>query len=60
MLIKQARHKPDLIALSATMPAHIVKLASTIGAIRDSSNTPILVGGYLFQSSRGLAAKNGR
>ncbi len=58
-LITQARRKPDLIALSATMPAHIVKLASTIAAIRDSSNIPIIVGGYLFQASRNLAAKLG-
>lgn len=59
MLITQARRKPDLIALSATMPAHIAKLASTIAAIRDSSNIPIIVGGYLFQASRNLAAKLG-
>ncbi len=58
-LISQAPRKPDLIALSATMPAHIVKLASTIAAIRDSSNIPIIVGGYLFQASRSLAAKLG-
>jgi methanogenic corrinoid protein MtbC1 len=59
MLVKETRRKPDLIALSATMPAHIVKLASTIVAIRDSSNIPILVGGYLFQSSRSLASQMG-
>lgn len=58
-LIRQARRKPDLIALSATMPAHIMKLASAIAALRDSCNIPIIVGGYLFQTSRSLAAKLG-
>ncbi len=58
-LLSQAQHKPDLIALSATMPAHMVKLTSTIAAIRDSSNIPIIVGGYLFEGNRSLAAKMG-
>ena len=56
-LIKRAARPPDLIALSATMPEHLPKLASTIDAIRDSSNVPVIVGGYLFDQSPGLAAQ---
>jgi methanogenic corrinoid protein MtbC1 len=58
-LLKKADYTPDLIALSATMPAHISKLASTIAAIRDGSNIPIMVGGYLFHGSAGLATRMG-
>jgi methanogenic corrinoid protein MtbC1 len=58
-LMTQSHRKPDLIALSATMPAHIAKLASTIAAIRDGSNVPVMVGGYLFDGSPGLAARVG-
>ncbi len=58
-LMKQPHCKPDLIVLSATMPAHIAKLASTIAAIRAGSNVPIMVGGYLFHESPGLAARLG-
>jgi len=58
-LMKKADYTPDLIALSATMPAHITKLASTIAAIRDGSNVPIMVGGYLFHESPRLAARLG-
>jgi len=56
-LIRQSPRPPDLIALSATMPAHLPQLASTIEAIRDNSNVPIIVGGYLFDGSPGLAAQ---
>ena len=62
-LIRQARRPPDLIALSATMPAHLSQLASTIAAIREGSNIPVLVpimvGGYLFDGSPSLAARLG-
>ena len=58
-LMTQAPRKPELIALSATMAEHLGKLASTIAAIRDGSNIPILVGGYLFRGSPNLAAKLG-
>lgn len=47
----------DLIALSVTMPAHLSRLAATIDAIRANSNVPIMVGGYLFDGSPGLAAQ---
>ena len=56
-LIIQAPRRPDLIALSATMPEQLVRLGSTITAIRDSSDLPIMVGGYLFEGSLGLAAQ---
>ena len=56
-LIARLRRTPDLIALSATMPSQVVRLASTIAAIRDGSNIPIIVGGYLFHASAGLAEK---
>jgi MerR family transcriptional regulator, light-induced transcriptional regulator len=55
-LIKQTRRPPELIALCATMPERLVQMASTIAAIRDDSNLPIMVGGYLFHESPGLAA----
>lgn len=58
-MIKQGAHPPDLIALSATMPAHLPRLASTIDAICDNSNIPVMVGGYLFDGSPGLAAQLG-
>lgn len=58
-LMMQSHRAPDLIALSAAMPAHIAKLASTIAAIRDRSKVPIMVGGYLFHGSPGLAARLG-
>ena len=58
-MIKHDAHPPDLIALSATMPAHLPRLASTIDAIRDNSNIPVMVGGYLFDGSPGLAAQLG-
>jgi methanogenic corrinoid protein MtbC1 len=58
-LIQQAERPPDLIALSATMPAHLKQLASTIESIRDSSNVPVMVGGYLFNGCPGLAAQLG-
>ena len=56
-LMKEAQ--PDLIALSAAMPNHLVKLASTIDAVRDASNIPIIVGGYLFSGSPDLAERLG-
>ena len=34
-LIRKSNYQPDLIALSATMPAHLTRLTSTIAAIRD-------------------------
>jgi len=58
-LIKHGARKPDLVALSATMPAHLARLAATIATIRDGSNVPIIVGGYLFHGSPGLAAQLG-
>jgi MerR family transcriptional regulator, light-induced transcriptional regulator len=58
-LINQAQHPPDLIALSTTMPVHLAQLASMIAMIRDASNIPIMVGGYLFHGSPGLAARLG-
>jgi MerR family transcriptional regulator, light-induced transcriptional regulator len=58
-LIKRAERPPDLIALSATMPAHLKQLVSTIDSIRDSSNVPVMVGGYLFNGCPGLAAHLG-
>ena len=58
-LLRRTRHQPDLIALPATMPEHLVKLAATIAAIRDGSKIPILVGGYLFHRSPNLAAQLG-
>jgi methanogenic corrinoid protein MtbC1 len=57
MLIRNSNYRPDLIALSATMPAHLTRLTSTIAAIRDGSNLPIMVGGYLFQQSPGLVTR---
>ncbi len=56
-LMKEAR--PDLVALSAAMPTHLAKLASTIDAIRDASHIPIMVGGYLFDGSPDLAEQLG-
>ncbi len=58
-MLSQARRPPQLIALSATMPAHLVKMAFTIAAIREVLKVPIIVGGYLFQGSPGLAARLG-
>ncbi len=58
-LIGEAQRRPDLIALSATMPEHLGQLATTIEVIRDSSNIPIIVGGYLFNASVDLAARIG-
>jgi MerR family transcriptional regulator, light-induced transcriptional regulator len=58
-LIKQAAQPPDMIALSATMPAHLGQLASTIDAIHDNSNVPIMVGGYLFDQCEKLAGQLG-
>jgi methanogenic corrinoid protein MtbC1 len=58
-LLKCARHPPELIALSATMPTQLVRLASTIAAVRDGSSIPIMVGGYLFRESPRLAAELG-
>jgi MerR family transcriptional regulator, light-induced transcriptional regulator len=58
-MIEQAWRAPDLVALSATMPEHLPQLASTIAAIRDGSNVPIMVGGYLFNGSLELAARLG-
>ena len=58
-LIQQAHRPPSLIALSATMAEHLAQLASTIAVIRDSSNIPIMVGGYLFDGSPDLAARLG-
>ncbi len=55
-LMKQPWCKPDLIVLSATMLAHIGKLASTIAAIRAVSKVPIMIGGYLFHENPNLAA----
>lgn len=57
ILIGKSNYRPDLIALSATMPAHLTRLTSTIAAIRDGSNLPIMVGGYLFQQSPGLVTR---
>ncbi len=54
-LIRESNYRPDLIALSATIPAHLTKLASTMAAIRDGSNPPIMVGGYLFHENPRLA-----
>ena len=59
-LMQQAERPPDLIALSATMPAHLKQLASTIESIRDSSNVPVMVGGYLFQWVPGAGRPTGR
>lgn len=56
-LMEEAR--PDLIALSAAMPNHLVKLASTIEAVRGASNVPIMVGGYLFNGRPNLAERLG-
>jgi methanogenic corrinoid protein MtbC1 len=58
-LMKQPWCKPDLIVLSATMVAHLAKLASTITAIRAVSKAPIMIGGYLFHENPGLAARLG-
>ncbi len=58
-LIKQARRPPDLIALSATMPGRLAQIASTVVAIRDGSNIPVMVGGYLFHESPDLATQLG-
>ena len=56
-LIDKVRPKPDLIALSATMPTHLAQLESTVSIIRDSSNIPIIVGGHLFHENPGLAER---
>jgi methanogenic corrinoid protein MtbC1 len=58
-LINQAKQPPDLIALSATLPAHLKQLASTIDSIRDSLNVPIMVGGNLLNECPGLATRLG-
>jgi methanogenic corrinoid protein MtbC1 len=58
-LIRQTWRPPDLIALSATIPAHLPQLEATIAVIRDGSNIPIMVGGYLFCENRGLAVRLG-
>lgn len=58
-LINRAPRKPDLIALSATLPRNLVKMGSTIAAIRDGTNIPIMLGGYVFDSSDGLADRMG-
>jgi methanogenic corrinoid protein MtbC1 len=58
-LIKRAPRLPDLVALCATMPEHLAQVACTIAAIRDGSNLPIMVGGYLFHENPGLAAQLG-
>jgi methanogenic corrinoid protein MtbC1 len=58
-LIRQAHRPPDLIALSATMPDHLVHMASTIQAIRDESDIPIIVGGTLFNEIPSVASRLG-
>jgi methanogenic corrinoid protein MtbC1 len=58
-LIEQARRPPDLMALSETMPEHLPQLVSTIATIRDGTNVPIIVGGYLFDGSIDLAKRVG-
>jgi MerR family transcriptional regulator, light-induced transcriptional regulator len=59
LLIKRATRGPDLVALSATMPQNLGRLASTIAAIRDGSNVPILIGGFLFHGNPSLATQMG-
>ena len=58
-LIRRAQRPPDLIALSATMPDHLKQLAFTIDSIRDTSNVPVMVGGYIFNGSPALADQLG-
>ena len=56
-LIEEAARRPDVIALSATMPGHLARLAATIEAIRDSTGVPVMVGGYLFDARLSLAER---
>jgi hypothetical protein len=58
-----ARNWPPLRCTSwgktPAKPARLPQLASAIEAIRDISNIPIMVGGYLFQGRPGLAGQLG-
>jgi MerR family transcriptional regulator, light-induced transcriptional regulator len=58
-LIRPGHQVPDLIALSATMPWTLAPLAAAIEAIRDKSNVPIIVGGYVLQGRPDLASELG-
>lgn len=52
-----AERQVDLLAVSATIPAHVGKVRELIESVRATESTagvPILVGGYPFNSSPGL------
>lgn len=57
-----ARHRPALIALSATIAVHLPLVTEIIALLRadlDLCDIPILVGGYPFSLSPSLAVKLG-
>ncbi len=52
--------KPDIIALSITMPYHISNLIDAVSKLRDCrefSNTKILIGGLPFRNNKELVAE---
>ena len=55
-----AEFKPDIIALSITMPYHISNLIEAVSKLRESTefnNTKILIGGLPFKNNRELVAE---
>lgn len=56
------RRRPDILALSATLPPHLPRLAETIGEVRKhlgDDAPPVLVGGRLFVDDPSLATSIG-
>ncbi len=57
-----SEHKPQLLAISVTMPFHITKVQSLIQKIRNSNSldtVKIMVGGYPFELVQDLWLKVG-